>query len=245
MPSMKKYLERRTIFTEEKIPYNEEDSPELVVHSVPYYTTLPNCVNENRNSYKKAVKCINDSVKSKEVLLPSENHSKVKWLSTFGPFWRGVAYVRRIKMNSNSYYTLKLPDDGFTIEIDIYDPKIYLPTEKVMTIPRLLLLLKPNKTSLVNLKVDEIEILKKPNQNCIPDTNYSFTDCLQVRILLILVHKYIFYLLRNSFWSMLVVTTHGKNGWDQKLKDLGQELYPATQLKISPTLTKLVWSYHT
>ena len=192
IPSLKKYLERRTIFTEEKIPYDDGYSPELVVHSLKFLEKrIPTCINENSDAYEAALKCINLSINSKEDMLPSEDHTKVTWLSTFGPFWRGVAYVRRIKMSSNSYFVLKLPDESYTIEIDIYDPKIYIPTEKVMTIPRLLLLLKPNKTSLVNMKVEDIEILKKPNQECIQDASYSFTDCLQVKF-----HQNFFFVVR-------------------------------------------------
>lgn len=158
IPSFEKYLEGRTIFTEDKVFFSDSDSPEIIVNPLMNLDEkIPRCIDEHGEDFKLTRKCIEEVSKSKEDLLNSQNHSIENWKETFGPFWRARAYVKELNLDS-SYTELEFQTDF--INIDMFDPRFYMVTEKVLAIPRLMILLEPNKSKYINIQVTKMEILR-------------------------------------------------------------------------------------
>ena len=63
--------------------------------------------------------------------------------------------------------------------IEIFDPKFYMYTEKSAVNPRLRMLIKEGYITYGNIKIEKFHLLKGKYQ-CSTDTDYSFTDCIQV-----------------------------------------------------------------
>ena len=80
-------MEKRTIFSEETIKYQEIDAPELLLYNVKledeykgvsraYETevSIKNCL--KKDSYNQSIDCIEKVTFSKEKYLPTVNHNK-------------------------------------------------------------------------------------------------------------------------------------------------------------------------
>ena len=74
---------------------------------------------------------------------------------------------------------------GRTIAVDIYDPKFFLPSDKVLTIPGLRSYLKPGLEYWANTVAVLYSLLDRPGHRCQGDRQYSFTQCIEVESFLV------------------------------------------------------------
>lgn len=72
-------------------------------------------------------------------------------------------------------------NDG-RVWVELYDPKFIVMTEKYLTIPRLLIMLKKNTETWVYIQVEKIHNLRKSDEDCIESPDYSFTSCIEVKL---------------------------------------------------------------
>ena len=98
------------------------------------------------------------------------------WTTTFGAFSRGRAFVKRKPLKLNHPITLDL---HYRTLIEIFDPKFYMYTERSAVNPRLRLLIKEGYLTYGIIRIEKFRLLKGKYQ-CSTDTDYSFTDCIQV-----------------------------------------------------------------
>lgn len=184
--AFEKYLEKRTLFSEETVEYQNKDAPEMLLHYMKIEDNIENinnahiieklihnCFKKTNNSFNESLGCIENVTFSKEEYLPGKVEM---WKTSFGPFFRGRAYVRRAYWSNKYPMVFKFPEQTL---IDLFDPKFYLVTEKTSVNPRLRFLVKENHIAIVNIKMEKVHILKS-NQDCSMDPSYSFTDCIQV-----------------------------------------------------------------
>ena len=84
---MQKYLERRTIFSEEYLKYDENDDPNILVHPTKFDPAatafqslnkpISTCLKTNRKDYNKTISCIEKVTFSiEEYLYKNANNSK-------------------------------------------------------------------------------------------------------------------------------------------------------------------------
>ena len=197
--AVEKYFEKRTIFSEEYLEYEKKDQPNILLSHIKFEQSgfrslqkpIIECIKINENNFNKTVQCIENVTFSKEEYINAD-HTKGKvsircllflfnglsanWTTTFGPFSRGRAFIKRQSIRVNRPITLDL---AHQTQLEIFDPKFYMFTERTAVNPRLRLLIKEGYLTYGNIKIEKFHLLKGKYQ-CSTDTDYSFTDCIQV-----------------------------------------------------------------
>ena len=79
---------------------------------------------------------------------------------------------------------LVIPFKKEIIWIEIFDPEFYLDTNNFMTIPKTKFVVEPDTWVQINLKAEYFEMLNRPTKQCNGSTDYSFTKCVKVTLIL-------------------------------------------------------------
>ena len=89
IPSVEKYFEQRTIFSEEYISYDESDEPNILLSHIKFEQSgfqsfqkpITNCFKLNKDNYNQSIQCIESVTFCKEKYIITD-HSKGIFINT-------------------------------------------------------------------------------------------------------------------------------------------------------------------
>ena len=191
LPSLERYLEKSTVFVDEKVDYDFDNPPSLLVSrgNKKSAELIEQCLSLNE-SYEAAVQCIDDKLPTKEQIILEEGTTNVQgvfkptslglWRMDFDEsLWLGKMYIlEKYYLEPNEWLYLTFPNERIAIEF--IDPKFYFRVYKSMTIPKLKLFVQPEKLSYLEIVAERFHLLDRPSNPCIRSEEYSFSKCVEV-----------------------------------------------------------------
>ena len=193
LPSLERYLEKSTVFVDEKVDYDFNNPPSILVSrgNKKSAELIEQCLSLNE-SYEASVQCINQELPTNEQIILEEGTSNAQamfkptslgsWRMDFDEgMWLGKMYIlEKYYLEPNEWLYLKFLNE--TITLEFIDPKFYFRVYKTLTIPKLKLFVQPGKLSYLEIVAERFHLLDRPSNPCIRSEEYSFSKCVEVRI---------------------------------------------------------------
>ena len=193
LPSLERYLEKSTVFVDEKVDYDFNNPPSILVSrgNKKSAKIMENCLNLN-DSYEAAVQCIDNKLPKKEQVILGEGTTNAQAMfkpTSFGSWridfdeslWLGKMYVlEKYQLEPNEWLDLTFLNE--TVTIEFIDPKFYFRVYKTLTLPKLKLFVESGKLSYLEIVAERFHLLNRPSNPCIRSEEYSFSKCVEVRI---------------------------------------------------------------
>ena len=190
-PSIQRYLEKGTVFVDEKVDYDFDNLPSILVSrgNKEYGQLIEHCLNST-DDYEGTVLCIDKKLLTNEQIILEEGKSNEQALfkpSSLGSWrmdfdetlWRGNRYIlEKYNLKPTEWLDLKFLNE--TIVMEFFDPKFYLLSYKYLTMPKLMFFVEPGKISYLEIVSERFHLLNRPSKPCISSEEYSFTKCVEV-----------------------------------------------------------------
>ena len=93
--------------------------------------------------------------------------------------WMGKSFTL-IKYDFSTSGIFQIDFQYKRIIVEIFDPHLYIKSEKVLNIPSYVIKLQPGDVATVNLQAEYIETIRRPKNPCEEASKYSFTKCVKV-----------------------------------------------------------------
>ena len=190
LPSLDRYLEKSTVFVNERIDYDFKSPPSILISrgDMKVKKVLEGCLNLN-HSYEASVQCFDNKLPTKEQIILGEGRSDG---ATFQPtmlgtwrldfdehLWQGKRYILE-KYQLEPYEWLDLTFFNETISIQFIDPTFYFKAYKYLTIPKLEFFIESGKMSYLEIVAERFHLLKRPSKPCNSSEEYTFSKCVKV-----------------------------------------------------------------
>ena len=189
-PSVKRYLEKGTVFVDEKVDHDTDSLPSILVSrgTTESGPLLENCLNST-DDYESAVICIDNKLLTNEQIILDEGKSdhqekfkpkSLSWRMDFDEnLWRGKRYIlEKYHLELKEWLVLKFLNESIILEF--FDPKFYLLSYKYLTMPKLMFTVKPGYHYYLEIVSERFHLLNRPSKPCISSEDYSFTKCVEV-----------------------------------------------------------------
>lgn len=191
LPSLDRYLEKSTVFVNERIDYDFNNPPSILISrgDKKAKKVIEGCLNLN-HGYEASVQCVDNKLPTKEQIILGEGRSNQQtmfqptmlgsWRLDFDEhLWQGKRYILE-KYQLEPYEWLDLTFFNETISIEFIDPKFYLKAYKYLTIPKLQFFVESGKMSYLEIVAERFHLLNLPSKPCNNSEDYMFSKCVKV-----------------------------------------------------------------
>ena len=199
-PSLERYLEKSTVFVDEKDDYDIHNPPVILIYrgTKTAKKLMEPCLN---GTYEAAIHCIENALPNNgQIFLegevtthPQESFKPISpgsWRMDFdNQLWLGKRYFLE-KYQLEPIEWLQLSFINETTVIEFIDPKFYFRSYKYQTVPKFAFYVQPGKHAYLEIVSENFHLLNRPSKPCINSVNYSLTKCVEVRC--IKQNQYIF-----------------------------------------------------
>ena len=193
IPSLERYLEKSTVFVNERVDYDFNNPPPIMITrgNMKSVEAIEQCLKLN-DTYEAAVQCIDNKVPTKDQMILEERKtghqdlslpSLGSWRMYFDQqFYLGKSFIlEKYQIEPIEWLNLRFFNE--TITLQFIDPKFYFRAYKYLTIPKLEFFVQPGKTTYLEIVAERFRLLDRPSKPCIRSEEYSFTKCLEVKFL--------------------------------------------------------------
>ena len=193
IPSLNRYLEKSTVFVSERIDYDFNNPPSILISrgDKKAKKIMEGCLNLN-HGYEASVQCVDNKLPTKEQMILREGRQKAhqtksqptttlgSWHVDFDEhLWQGKRYILE-KYLLEPYEWLDLTFFNETISIEFIDPKFYFKAYKYLTIPKLTYFVQSGEESYLEIVAERFHLLNRPSKPCNSFKEYTFSKCIKV-----------------------------------------------------------------